>query len=93
MWYTTEHLGPTAQYICKITEVDQAARILRELESIEVVLSNSEASARFNLPSNRIGELVVLSDKDTVRGRTEDWHDLENVKSGLRADFMRVLYP
>ncbi len=85
--YVVHHgaLGSYGTVYLQDYEVDQASRILKELEGIEVVLTNSEASERFNLPSNRIGELVVLSDKDTVRGRTEDWHDLDNVKSGLRS--------
>ena len=37
------------------------------------------------LPADRIGDLVVLSDRDTTLGRTPDWHDLSSVESGLRS--------
>jgi len=49
------------------------------------VLSREEAVERFDLPSDRIGELVVLADRDTVLGRTPEWHDLSSVGSGLRS--------
>ena len=37
------------------------------------------------MPTDRIGELVVLSDQHTVLGRTPDWHDLADVEKGLRS--------
>ena len=46
---------------------------------------DEEAVEKFNLPGDRIGELVVLSDEHTVIGRSKDWHDLDKVKSGLRS--------
>ena len=44
-----------------------AERILR-LEGIEAVMTREDAAARFGLMPERIGELVVTGDKDTVFG-------------------------
>ena len=43
---------------------------------VELVLTRAEAVARFELPSDCVGDLVVLSDQDTVQGHTSAWHDL-----------------
>ena len=47
--------------------------------------ARAEAADRFQLPADRIGDLVVLADRDTVLGRTPDWHDLSDVSDGLRS--------
>ena len=49
-------------------QAGRAAEILRGLEGIEEVLGRAEAAARFRLMPERIGELVVLGDRDTVFG-------------------------
>src|SRR5690606_29895741 len=48
-------------------------------------LTNKEAVAEFELPGDRIGDLVVLADASTTIGRTPDWHELDKVKEGLRS--------
>ena len=50
-----------------------------------MVLSREQAAATYQLPADRIGELVVLADQDTVLGRTPDWHQLADVAQGLRS--------
>jgi phosphonoacetate hydrolase len=52
----------------------------------ELVLTKEEAVSRFRLPSDRIGDLIVLGDQLTTFGRTPEWHDL----SGVRPDFART---
>jgi phosphonoacetate hydrolase len=54
-----------------------AAR-LRQLEGIERVLARADAAREFGLMPERIGELVVLGDKDTVFGElVEESEQLE----------------
>jgi phosphonoacetate hydrolase len=54
------------------------ARILR-LEGIESVMTRDEAAAEFGLMSERIGELVVTGDRDTVFGELAgEYEALEN---------------
>ncbi len=49
-------------------DADEVARLMSTLEGIEEVLTREEAAERFNLMPERIGDLVVLGDKDTVFG-------------------------
>lgn len=65
--------------------IKKAKEILSSLEGVEMVLTNEEAATRFNLPSDKIGELVLLSDAKTTLGRSREWHDLDKVKEGLRS--------
>lgn len=49
-------------------DIDRVRQTISELEGIEVVLTRQEAAARFHLMPERIGELVVIGDLDTVFG-------------------------
>lgn len=57
----------------------RSAAVLSRLDGVQSVLSREEAAARFSLPPDRIGDLVVDADRGTVFGRTEEWHDLSHV--------------
>ena len=72
-------------YLDDKSKLDAAKTYLSSLEGIETILTNEEAVKKFELPADRIGDLVVLSDASTVIGRTPDWHDLDKVKMGLRS--------
>jgi phosphonoacetate hydrolase len=52
-------------------DAPRATEIIRSLQGVESVLNRDEAARRFHLMPERIGELVVLGDKDTVFGETE----------------------
>lgn len=54
----------------------QAREELNALPGIELVLGRDEAARRFELPADRIGDLVVVSDHLTVLGTSESRHDL-----------------
>jgi phosphonoacetate hydrolase len=49
----------------------RATEIMRGLEGVEEVIPRQEAVRRFHLKPERIGELVVLGDKETVFGEME----------------------
>lgn len=85
--YVVHHgaLGSYGTVYLEGKDINAAKSLLQGLEGIELVLDNQEAVSKFNLPSDRIGELVVLSDENTVIGRSKDWHDLDKVKVGLRS--------
>jgi phosphonoacetate hydrolase len=55
------------------------------IDGIESVLTRSEAAAHFELPSDRIGDLVVVSRQDTVIGTSRDRHDLSGLDVPLRS--------
>jgi phosphonoacetate hydrolase len=50
------------------TDAPRAADVIAKLPGIESVLSRGEAARRFRLMPSRIGEIVVLGDRDTVFG-------------------------
>jgi phosphonoacetate hydrolase len=61
------------------------AKRIAALPGIEMVLTRAEAAARFELPSDRIGDLVVVSQRDTVIGTSRDRHDLSGLDVPLRS--------
>lgn len=61
-----------------------AARIAA-LQGIEAVLTKAEAAARFELPPDRIGDLVVVSERSVVIGTAHARHDLSALDAPLRS--------
>jgi len=67
-----------------VTAADAGARI-SALPGIEVVLPRAEACARFELPEDRVGDLVVVSERLTVVGTSRERHDLSGLDVPLRS--------
>ena len=63
---------------------DMADR-LRALEGIDYVESKSKACAEFELPEDRMGDLVVVSAMGVVLGTSETEHDLSGLEVPLRS--------
>jgi phosphonoacetate hydrolase len=61
-----------------------AARI-SALEGIDLVLDRDEAARRFELPADRIGDLVVVSARHVVIGTSHARHDLTGLDEPLRS--------
>lgn len=61
------------------------AQRLMELNGITEVYDRHTAARKLELPADRIGDLVVMSGRDVVIGRTPDYHDLSALGSGLRS--------
>jgi phosphonoacetate hydrolase len=55
------------------------------LPGIDMVLTRAEGAVRFELPADRIGDLVVVSRLDTVIGTARDRHDLSGLDVPLRS--------
>jgi phosphonoacetate hydrolase len=86
--YVVHHgaLGSFATvYLPAETEAAGAAARLREIAGIELVLDRAQASARFELPADRIGDLVVISRRDVVVGTSASRHDLSGLDAPLRS--------
>ena len=49
------------------------------------MITREEACERFELPGDRIGELVVIADRNTALGTTPDRHDLSGFTEPLRS--------
>jgi phosphonoacetate hydrolase len=58
---------------------------IKALDGIDVVLSKAEACERFELPGDRIGDIVVTSTKYITIGTARDKHDLSGLDEPLRS--------
>jgi hypothetical protein len=63
---------------------EAAVKILKGLAGVEAVLARDEAARKFHLMPERIGELVVLGDRETVFGETEPDVEVEQVPPTFR---------
>jgi phosphonoacetate hydrolase len=63
----------------------ELAEKIAALPGIETVLTRADAAAKFELPADRIGDLVVVSRQDTVIGTSRDRHDLSGLDVPLRS--------
>ncbi|HKA01340.1 MAG TPA: alkaline phosphatase family protein [Candidatus Solibacter sp.] len=60
--------GTAWVYLKSPRDADRAARAIGGLRGVQHVYTRTEAARRFRLMPSRIGELVVLGDRDTVFG-------------------------
>ena len=61
-----------------------AVKILKSLTGVEAVLPREEAARKFHLMPERIGELVVLGDRETVFGETDSQFEVELLPATFR---------
>jgi phosphonoacetate hydrolase len=61
------------------------AQRIAALRGIEMVLSRVDAARRFELPADRIGDLVVISEHSVVLGGAAAKHDLSGLDAPLRS--------
>ncbi|HEY6715606.1 MAG TPA: alkaline phosphatase family protein, partial [Reyranella sp.] len=66
------------------TAAEMAAK-LKSMPGIEAALSKEEAAQRFELPADRLGDLVVVSTKHKVLGTSAARHDLSGLSEPLRS--------
>lgn len=64
---------------------DEVLDRIRAMGGIEVALTREEACARFELPLDRVGDIVVVSEQNKVLGTSADRHDLSQLKEPLRS--------
>ena len=64
---------------------DDALRRIAAISGIELVLPRAEACARFELPEDRVGDLVVIAERLTVIGTSRNRHDLSELTAPLRS--------
>ena len=86
--YVVHHgaLGSFATvYLPTGTDVAALTQRLASLRGIEGVFSREQAAARFELPADRIGDLVVVSERFTVIGTAASRHDLSALEVPLRS--------
>ena len=72
-------------YLPDGTTAEAMAAKLKAMPGIEAALSRQEAAARFELPADRLGDLVVVSTKHKVLGTSASRHDLSGLTEPLRS--------
>ena len=86
--YVVHHgaLGSYATvYLPKDADFGAVAEYIEGLEGVERVLTREEAAEDFELPEDRIGELVVVTEKNLAVGTRPDKHDLSGLDVPLRS--------
>jgi phosphonoacetate hydrolase len=85
--YVVHHgaLGSFATIYLDAADREPTRTRLSVPEGIDLVLTNAEACARFELPPDRMGDLVVVSGKHVVLGTSRARHDLSGLDAPLRS--------
>jgi len=83
--YVVHHgaLGSFAVVYCPNPQ-EWAAK-LKSIPGIEAALTKEEAAKRFELPADRLGDLIVVSTKHKVLGTSASRHDLSGLTEPLRS--------
>jgi phosphonoacetate hydrolase len=77
--YATVYVEPASR-----ESVSAVLRELRQVPGVYTALDRNEAERTFELPGDRIGDVVVVADQSTVLGKSRAFHDLGQVQ-GLRS--------
>jgi phosphonoacetate hydrolase len=72
-------------HLLDVAQLDRARGALAALPGVEGVLDREAAACAFDLPADRIGDLIVLADGETVLGRSREAHDLSALRGTLRS--------
>ena len=86
--YVVHHvaLGSFATvYLNRHLDIGDVRARIAGLPGIDLVLSREEACARFELPENRVGDFVVISERLTAIGSRRTRHDLSGLDAPLRS--------
>lgn len=85
--YVVHHgaLGSFATVYVEQPARQEVAARLAQTDGIDLVLDNAAACERFELPGDRIGDLVIVSGKHVVLGTSASRHDLSGLDVPLRS--------
>ncbi|HVE50373.1 MAG TPA: phosphonoacetate hydrolase [Casimicrobiaceae bacterium] len=85
--YVVHHgaLGSFATVYLATEKLMDAAVRIKSLPGIALVLTRDEACHRFELPPDRVGDLVVIAERLSVIGTNRDRHDLSGLDAPLRS--------
>jgi len=77
--------GFATVYLADESDSQGLAARLEEVEGIETALMRAQGCARFELPEDRVGDLIVISSAGNVIGRTPEDHDMSALTEPLRS--------
>ena len=86
--YVVHHgaLGSFATvYLADGTRVADIVGRLKALPGMELVVDGAEGCRRFELPPDRLGDVIAISARDTVLGTSAARHDLSGLDAPLRS--------
>ena len=72
-------------FAAAMSSVAQVIERIGGMHGVEVVLDNRAACERFELPNDRVGDIVVISKRDVVLGTRREEHDLSGLTVPLRS--------
>ncbi|HEX7389846.1 MAG TPA: phosphonoacetate hydrolase [Acidiphilium sp.] len=72
-------------YLPKDAGLSETLAALRAIEGVDVAIDRDEACRRFDLPPDRIGDIVVISARSKTLGTSPDRHDLSGLSGPLRS--------
>ncbi|MBX3500684.1 MAG: phosphonoacetate hydrolase [Alphaproteobacteria bacterium] len=72
-------------YLPREANADVVMAKLRATEGIESALSREDAAQRFELPADRLGDIIVVSNRHKVLGTSASRHDLSGLTEPLRS--------
>ena len=72
-------------YLSGAATVRDAMARIHAIPGIDIVLPRDDACARFELPGDRVGDVVVVSERLTVIGTSRERHDLSGLDAPLRS--------
>lgn len=81
----TRHHGSLGSFALVYGVHGGVATELATVPGVSEVVPREEACARFELPADRIGDLVVLAEPDFVLGKSPSEHDLTQLDRPLRS--------
>jgi phosphonoacetate hydrolase len=67
------------------TDLETLIGKLRGLPGVEIAVTRADACRRFELPTDRTGDIVVISSKHKVLGTSRGRHDLSGLTEPLRS--------
>jgi phosphonoacetate hydrolase len=82
------HHGALGSFATVYVDADKRQAVLDHIKAVagvEVAIPAEEACERFELPADRIGDVVVLSSKHKVLGTSAARHDLSGLTEPLRS--------
>jgi len=85
--YVVHHgaLGSFATVYLPLERTAEASARIAALAGVDLVLTREQAAARFELPPDRIGDLVVVAERLTALGSAVKRHDLSGLDAPLRS--------
>ena len=86
--YVVHHgaLGSFATiYLKDKTKIDEAMEVIKKIQDIEVVVTNEVGCKEYDLPRDRMGDIICMSSQYMTIGSSESAHDLSKLKEPLRS--------